>query len=168
MRLYWQCACVPAHVLGQDATAQCHCMVPGQQWMVSGMLLHFNATIAGGVAGRYSQDQLYGVVAAVEHYREFVPWCQRSEIIQNKPPSFVEAELEVGFKMFVERCLPSPLTAAGHACPSVTAHEPLCAAVAAHRCQLAAANLALMSCARMQVHLTGAPDAAGQGGVTCL
>ena len=39
-------------------------------------------------------------------YREFVPWCQHSEVIQSRPPSFVEAELEVGFKMFVERCFP--------------------------------------------------------------
>ena len=54
----------------------------------------------------YSQEQLYTVVADVEHYREFVPWCQRSEVIQSKPPSFVEAELEVGFKMFVERWRP--------------------------------------------------------------
>ena len=52
---------------------------------------------------RYSQEQLYSVVAGVEHYKEFVPWCQRSYIIDRKPPSFVEAELEVGFKMFVER-----------------------------------------------------------------
>ena len=53
---------------------------------------------------RYSQEQLYAVVAGVEHYKEFVPWCQRSHIIDRKPPGFVEAELEVGFKMFVERC----------------------------------------------------------------
>jgi len=52
---------------------------------------------------RYSQDQLYEVVAAVQHYQEFVPWCQKSEVIQEKPPDFVEAELEVGFKLFVER-----------------------------------------------------------------
>ncbi|EIE24269.1 hypothetical protein COCSUDRAFT_28720 [Coccomyxa subellipsoidea C-169] len=51
----------------------------------------------------YSPKQLYDVVAAVEHYKEFVPWCQRSEIIQERPPDFVEAELEVGFKLFVER-----------------------------------------------------------------
>ena len=52
---------------------------------------------------RYSQEQLYAVVAGVEHYKEFVPWCQRSDIVDRKPPGFVEAELEVGFKMFVER-----------------------------------------------------------------
>ncbi len=42
-------------------------------------------------------------MAAVEHYKEFVPWCQRSQILQEKPPDYVEAELEVGFKLFVER-----------------------------------------------------------------
>lgn len=55
---------------------------------------------------RYSQEQLYAVVAGVEHYKEFVPWCQRSDIVDKKPPGFVEAELEVGFKMFVERYVP--------------------------------------------------------------
>jgi len=43
------------------------------------------------------------VVSDVAHYKEFVPWCQRSVITQERPPDFVEAELEVGFKMFVER-----------------------------------------------------------------
>jgi len=52
---------------------------------------------------RYTQEQLYSVVSDVAHYKEFVPWCQRSVITQEKPPDFVEAELEVGFKMFVER-----------------------------------------------------------------
>lgn len=52
---------------------------------------------------RYSQQQLYDVVSSVEHYKEFVPWCQRSAILHKKPPDFIEAELEVGFKMFVER-----------------------------------------------------------------
>jgi ribosome-associated toxin RatA of RatAB toxin-antitoxin module len=52
---------------------------------------------------RYSPKQLYDVVAAVEHYKEFVPWCQRSKIIQERLPDYVEAELEVGFKLFVER-----------------------------------------------------------------
>ena len=61
--------------------------------------------MASSCTYRYSQDQLYEVVANVADYREFVPWCQRSEVIQSKPPTFVEAELEVGFKMFVERCV---------------------------------------------------------------
>ena len=55
---------------------------------------------------RYTQEQLYNVVSDVAHYKEFVPWCQRSVVTQERPPDFVEAELEVGFKMFVERYLP--------------------------------------------------------------
>ena len=49
------------------------------------------------------------MVAGVEHYKEFVPWCQRSDIILKNPPGYVEAELEVGFKMFVERYVSSYL-----------------------------------------------------------
>jgi len=43
-------------------------------------------------------------VADVEHYCEFVPWCQRSVVVASRPPDYIEAELEVGFKLFVERC----------------------------------------------------------------
>ena len=48
---------------------------------------------------------MYDVVAAVEHYSAFVPWCQRSEVLLCRPgpPRFLEAELEVGFQVFVER-----------------------------------------------------------------
>lgn len=42
------------------------------------------------------------MVAAVEHYGKFVPWCQRSTIMVRRP-GYLEAELEVGFQMFVER-----------------------------------------------------------------
>ena len=52
---------------------------------------------------RYTQEQLYNVVSDVQNYKEFVPWCQRSIVTLEKPPDFLEAELEVGFKMFVER-----------------------------------------------------------------
>lgn len=46
---------------------------------------------------------MYDVVAAVEHYHRFVPWCQRSVVLLRRPPGYLEAELEVGFQMFVER-----------------------------------------------------------------
>ena len=55
-------------------------------------------------ACRYSPKQLYDVVAEVQHYKEFVPWCQRSHIIRKEGDTFLEAELEVGFRLFVERC----------------------------------------------------------------
>lgn len=72
---------------------------------------------------RYSQEQLYAVVAGVEHYKEFVPWCQRSDIVDKKPPGFVEAELEVGFKMFVER---SVMVLSSHSIAQYPDHKHSC------------------------------------------
>ncbi|KFM28739.1 Coenzyme Q-binding protein COQ10-like protein B, mitochondrial [Auxenochlorella protothecoides] len=51
----------------------------------------------------YTPEEIYDVVAAVEHYHEFVPWCVRSVITARRPPNYLEAELEVGFQMFTER-----------------------------------------------------------------
>ena len=58
------------------------------------------------MACSYSPEQLYHVVSKVEDYKEFVPWCERSTVIQRPDESYMEAELEVGFKVFVERCAP--------------------------------------------------------------
>jgi ribosome-associated toxin RatA of RatAB toxin-antitoxin module len=46
---------------------------------------------------------MYDVVAAVEHYCEFVPWCQRSTVVLRRGAGYLEAELEVGFQIFVEK-----------------------------------------------------------------
>ncbi|KAL3693022.1 hypothetical protein R1sor_006673 [Riccia sorocarpa] len=51
----------------------------------------------------YSPEQIYAVVAAVDLYEDFVPWCQKSRIIWHKPNEAMEAELEIGFKFFLER-----------------------------------------------------------------
>lgn len=51
----------------------------------------------------YSPQQMFDVVAAVEHYDKFVPWCQRSSVLSRKGDDYLEAELEVGFQIFVER-----------------------------------------------------------------
>lgn len=50
----------------------------------------------------YSPEQLYAVVAAVDLYEDFLPWCQRSEIIKRHPNGSFDAELEIGFKFLVE------------------------------------------------------------------
>ncbi|KAK9946508.1 hypothetical protein M0R45_011971 [Rubus argutus] len=50
----------------------------------------------------YSPEQLFDVVAAVDLYHGFVPWCQRSEILQYYPDGSFDAELEIGFKFLVE------------------------------------------------------------------
>lgn len=51
---------------------------------------------------RYSPEQLYAVVAAVDLYEDFLPWCQRSEILRRHPDGSFDAELEIGFKFLVE------------------------------------------------------------------
>ncbi|KAF4347539.1 hypothetical protein G4B88_023420 [Cannabis sativa] len=51
---------------------------------------------------RYSPEQLYNVVAAVDLYHDFLPWCQRSDILKQYPDGSFDAELEIGFKFFVE------------------------------------------------------------------
>lgn len=51
---------------------------------------------------RYSREQLFDVVAAVDLYNGFVPWCQRSEILKHHPDGSFDAELEIGFKFLVE------------------------------------------------------------------
>ena len=42
------------------------------------------------------------MVAAVDFYQGFVPWCQRSEIVRQYPDGSFDAELEIGFKFLVE------------------------------------------------------------------
>ncbi|KAH7277583.1 hypothetical protein KP509_39G057700 [Ceratopteris richardii] len=51
----------------------------------------------------YSPEQLYAVVAAVDLYEDFVPWCQKSKVLWRKGEDRLDAELEIGFKFFVER-----------------------------------------------------------------
>lgn len=50
----------------------------------------------------YTPEQLFDVVAAVDYYHDFVPWCQRSEIVKRNPDGSFDAELEIGFKFLVE------------------------------------------------------------------
>lgn len=50
----------------------------------------------------YSMQDMYEVVSNVEDYKEFVPWCTQSKIVQRKPGHF-RAQLEIGFNPLVER-----------------------------------------------------------------
>ncbi|KAA3476457.1 coenzyme Q-binding protein COQ10-like protein, mitochondrial-like [Gossypium australe] len=50
----------------------------------------------------YSPEQLFDVVAAVDLYHGFVPWCQRSDIVKQYPNGSFDAELEIGFKFLLE------------------------------------------------------------------
>lgn len=50
----------------------------------------------------YSPEQLFAVVAAVDLYEGFVPWCQRSRILRRNNDGSFDAELQIGFKFLVE------------------------------------------------------------------
>ncbi|XP_077978294.1 coenzyme Q-binding protein COQ10 homolog B, mitochondrial-like [Glandiceps talaboti] len=50
----------------------------------------------------YSMEEMYEIVADVEHYNEFVPWCLKSDIIARKAGS-MKAGLEIGFPPLIEK-----------------------------------------------------------------
>ncbi len=50
----------------------------------------------------YTPEQLYRLVAGVEHYPEFLPWCLAARIRKRSEAELV-ADLVIGFKMFRER-----------------------------------------------------------------
>lgn len=69
-------------------------------------LLTCTAVAAAGAdpARSYSPEQLYEVVAQVQHYHQFVPWCVGSNVLRRSPDnSYLEAELQIGFQMISER-----------------------------------------------------------------
>lgn len=50
----------------------------------------------------YTPEQLFDLVADIERYPEFLPWCQGARI-QKREGNTVYADLMIGFKMFRER-----------------------------------------------------------------
>lgn len=49
----------------------------------------------------YTTDQLYDLVADVEKYPEFLPWCMAARVISQSETEIV-ADLIVGYKLFRE------------------------------------------------------------------
>ncbi|MEQ2283246.1 hypothetical protein AMECASPLE_009265 [Ameca splendens] len=50
----------------------------------------------------YTPEEMYNVVANVEEYKYFVPWCKKSRMTKG-PNGDIRAELEIGFPPFTER-----------------------------------------------------------------
>lgn len=72
----------------------------------------------------WTQQQLYDVVADVNQYEQFVPWCQRSQVTLTRG-NYMEAELEVGFKVFVERYTSRITLSPGHSVHSEVGNSTL-------------------------------------------
>jgi len=50
----------------------------------------------------YTAEQLYALVADIERYPEFLPWCVGARI-RERHPDLIVADLVIGYKMFRER-----------------------------------------------------------------
>jgi coenzyme Q-binding protein COQ10 len=50
----------------------------------------------------YTPEQLFALVADIERYPEFLPWCIGARIKERRP-NLVVADLIIGFKVFRER-----------------------------------------------------------------
>ncbi|XP_028267696.1 coenzyme Q-binding protein COQ10 homolog, mitochondrial [Parambassis ranga] len=50
----------------------------------------------------YTPEQMYNVVASVDQYQHFVPWCKKSRVMKSRSGDF-QADLEIGFPPIVER-----------------------------------------------------------------
>ncbi|TRY59848.1 hypothetical protein DNTS_035267 [Danionella cerebrum] len=50
----------------------------------------------------YSPEQMYSVVANVEQYNQFVPWCKKSKVTKGRNGN-MQVQLEIGFPPIVER-----------------------------------------------------------------
>lgn len=52
----------------------------------------------------YTKDQMFDLVADIDQYSEFLPWCNNSSVIQRKiinDSEIVIADLEIGYDQFV-------------------------------------------------------------------
>src|ERR1700684_1064581 len=53
----------------------------------------------------YTPEQLFALVADIERYPEFLPWCIGARI-RERAPDLIVADLIIGFRVFRERFTP--------------------------------------------------------------
>jgi coenzyme Q-binding protein COQ10 len=51
----------------------------------------------------YAPEQVFNLIADVERYPEFLPWCVACRIARRESPTVFTADLAVGFKMVREK-----------------------------------------------------------------
>jgi coenzyme Q-binding protein COQ10 len=51
----------------------------------------------------YAPKQMFDLVADVEYYPQFLPWCLACRIVRRPAPNIFVADMMIGFKMFRER-----------------------------------------------------------------
>ncbi|CAF1009841.1 unnamed protein product [Rotaria sp. Silwood1] len=51
----------------------------------------------------YTSAEMYTVVVDVARYREFVPWCIRSDILKPVYPNMFKSNMEIGFQVVKEQ-----------------------------------------------------------------
>jgi coenzyme Q-binding protein COQ10 len=56
----------------------------------------------------YSAEEMYALIADIEAYREFLPWCQAARIRSRRPlpdgeGEVIDADLVISFKVFREK-----------------------------------------------------------------
>jgi coenzyme Q-binding protein COQ10 len=50
----------------------------------------------------YRAEQIFDLVADIERYPEFLPWCRAVRVVKREGNS-IDADMAIGFKMFSER-----------------------------------------------------------------
>ena len=53
----------------------------------------------------YTPEQMFDLVATIERYPEFLPWCKKAKIVEVISAHNLHADLLVNFKNFFEKYL---------------------------------------------------------------
>ncbi|CAB1347052.1 unnamed protein product [Coregonus sp. 'balchen'] len=76
-------------------------VMPGSRVIVAPTHSFFNLADTFNKRKEYSMLEMYEVVAGVENYLHFVPWCKKSDVVFRRS-GFCKAKLTVGFPPVVE------------------------------------------------------------------